>query len=86
MNCINKRNVFDEFFFKLDDDEFFLNNVIEIIKSEGMKKSLLKKKNLVNSEKFKDYHFFSSNRSPREAQTICKMQYFYFSTTYRNIV
>lgn len=32
------------FFFKLDDDEFFLNNVIEIIKSEGMKKSLLKKK------------------------------------------
>lgn len=32
------------FFFKFDDDEFFLNNVIEIIKFEGMKKFFLKKK------------------------------------------
>lgn len=43
MNCVNKRNVFDDYFFKLDDDEFFLNNVTDIIKSEGMKKSFFLK-------------------------------------------
>lgn len=37
MNCINKIIFFDEFFVKFDEEEFLKNNLIEIIKSDGMK-------------------------------------------------
>lgn len=46
-----------KFFVKFDEEEFFKNNLIEIIKSDEMK-FFFKIKNLLNSEKFKDYHFF----------------------------